>query len=401
MKKITYIIICLLLTVISCQHEEILLNQPRAEKRSIGEYLETNSAYTLFTYALKKVGLFEQLKSNAAAYTVLAIKNSTYAQEGVINKDDIDKMDVGLLKRQLQYQIITQKLSLADIPKNQYRLKYPTQANRDILVEKANYNFYYEAEFTSFCGAYIINDRSEFNDSGPINQQEGDYLFTNGYVHNIYKPIHLFDSYTAAEYLAADTSYSIFVAGLKKFGYWEKLESSDNVTVFPVSNRFFREIGLSVEGMNDLDTNRFDASLFFGAYIIFDRMMLSSDPIFYFNNQKGQGWITIPVAGNSLYKLIISNNLYVGQGTHIYQSSPMYQMNLGLSKEDVAYGYRIGSEVEDCARFLGQGPLPDDNRPSRYCIPFTTFKMKTDILIKNGVIHELFGLLALPDEAKK
>lgn len=382
----------------ACDHEEILLNQPKAEDRALGVYLSNNSDYSLFAHALQRVDLMDTLMREDQKFTVLGLKNVTLRANGIYSKEDIDNIDIDLLKDILSYHIIPVALLIEDIPRDQFNVAYPTLSGEPVLAHRTIIQngdaTQMGDEMVSFSGSFVINQISEDN-YNLSNDLEGDMRFTNGVLHNLSKMIKYYPQIDVQSFLEQSPEYSIFVAGLKRFGIWERLADPEVVTVFAPVNTTFLEFGIDEALMSEVDPTRYNKELLLGAYIMQGRKFHLSDYNFFLQKES-QYWISNRIPTASEYNFIITGGSFSNSGLSFAHRGGL-DCTVGISKLDQPLGYSSNPDT-DCTRFLGTGPKEGGIFEDRLCIPLTMDKAENDYLLKNGVVHKIIGLLAHFDE---
>lgn len=383
----------------ACEHDEILLNQPKAEDRALGIYLSNNSDYSIFAYALDRVGLMDSLLLEEQSYTVLGLKNVTLRANGIYSKADIDNIDITLLRDILSYHIIPSTLMIEDIPRDQYNLRYNTLGGHTLQVHRTFIRegnpIQLDAEMVSFSGSYVINHVSEEDDEAS-QSLEANMRFTNGVLHNISKMIKYYPQIDVQSFLEQTPEYSIFVAGLKRFDLWERLADPNLVTVFAPVNSTFLDFGIDEELMSEVDPTRYNRELLFGAYIMDGRLFHLSDYNFFLQKES-QYWISNPIPTAPHYNFIVTGGTFDYSGGNFVHSGGV-NCTIGISELDQPLGYSSNPDT-DCTRFLGTGPKMGGIFEERECIATTIDKAENDYRLKNGIVHKVVGILTHFDEA--
>lgn len=175
-----------------------------------------------------------------------------------------------------------------------------------------------------------------------------DVMAANGVIQVLESlPLNLPDQ-TIGAYLEANPAYSYFTAALKKFGLFDQLNSSEGpITLFVPNNDAFTMNGLDIDAVNAMDTLHFDKYLFSCYLINPDRMFISD---FNILSYVGTGLYT---PGKGI--------LTVGQNTYVNSPDPLNSNALG--------GY---------ANFV-----------------------HSDLLMSNGVVHEINNLVIYPQNEAK
>src|SRR5690606_24401444 len=119
-----------------CDREDILLNQPNEEVRSLGGFLANNYEYTLFSAALKYTGLLDTLTHGTGPLTVLAPSDDAFRAIGITRPSDFQRMDKDSLRYVMAYHILPFRLNLSDVPMNQAEVRYETLAGEQLYANR-------------------------------------------------------------------------------------------------------------------------------------------------------------------------------------------------------------------------------------------------------------------------
>src|SRR5690606_3013314 len=119
-----------------CDREDILLNKPSEEVRSLGGFLANNYEYTLFSAALEYTGLLDTLTSATGPFTVLAPSDNAFHALGITSPSDFLSMNRDSLRYVMAYHILPFRLNLQDIPMDQADVRYETLAGEQLYANR-------------------------------------------------------------------------------------------------------------------------------------------------------------------------------------------------------------------------------------------------------------------------
>ncbi len=403
----------------ACRHEEILLNKPNENVRSLGAYLANSTDYSLFVAGLEYTGLMDTLRNVAGQYTVLAPANDAFRALGVNTPADVQKLNRDSLRFALAYHILPFRLMLDDIPINQIDLRFETLSGISLYAHRYLFRNDYgnisgqtsnvRCMMATFSGAEVANAVS-LNNLTASTDNIGDIVLANGVLHSLTKVMKVYPEHSVQRWLETHPDYTVFVAGLKRFNLWNELAGQGPFTVFAPPNRVFAEWGISEQTVSTWDVNQYIGPRLFGAYIMYNKHYFVKDYHFFVATQ-GQYWLAEPLRDDSTYNRMFMGqseftHLYVGgAGGILYQSGfghrfhPtiknffLYDYSLGISKDMTPYNYFTPNAIEDRNRFLGGGVNPE------LYICSGRLKERNDHLCANGLVHTLDHLLVHPTEA--
>ena len=402
-----------------CDREDILLNQPNEEVRSLGGFLANNYEYTLFSAALKYTGLLDTLTHGTGPLTVLAPSDDAFRAIGITRPSDFQRMDKDSLRYVMAYHILPFRLNLSDVPMNQAEVRYETLAGEQLYANRylfrndyrraAISNSSIKAMMVTFSGAEVANCISLSNTAAPP-ENVGDIPFSNGVLHSLTKLMKPYPDQTVQDWLAANSDYSIFVAGLKKFGLWDELATKGPFTIFAPVNSELRRHGMTEASIAAMDVDIYIGERLFGSYIFYGQQIFIKDYYFYLSTED-QFWYVSQVRNDGAYNRIFTAKVLFGTdvSTGTYEPSfanrflsdnvprfYTYDYTLGVSKGTTPYLYFLRTIAENEDAFLGTGPA--DATTERYMVRGND-QHKNDHLCTNGVVHHLDGTLVFPEEA--
>lgn len=351
------VVAVLALLATSCDHDNLLVPKPNENMRPAADFIRNNYDFHLFYAALEYTGLVTELNGKGP-FTVLAVPDNGFNSLGITTEDQVRNLNKDSLRHALQYHVLkNRKLLTADVPTNAVDVRYETLAGESI-----------------YASSLLIGKDYFFNGA---RAGRTDITLANGVMHVLNKFMQYHKGLKVKDHLAADTSYSIFVSGLKKFGLWDELEDKGPFTIFAPDNNAFTSKGINAETINNLDTNGYYGTRLFGAYIMYQNHFFVSDQYVF----KGMG-------GEYTYQSTLRNDSwYVGFGTDLQRAN----------NSDVFFTPYPALSLWKPVR----GSLPvliaSVAQASNALKPLVYY----DHLCENGIVHRLHDLLALPADAAK
>eukprot|EP01133_Synstelium_polycarpum_P002873 gene2873-3299_t len=337
------LIFSLLLMLHACKHEDLQIYQENKNYRNAADFVQNNYDLTLFYAAIQQAGLVETLRGEGP-FTVFAPNNAAFNDLGITKAADFAKMNKDSLKFMLQYHILPRRLYSDNVPANTVDNRYLNLADKKLYIA-----------YNKRANRLYINGAS----ASPQN-----VILANGVLHVLNKVIK-YNPGTVKDILNGRPEYSLFVAGLKQFGYWEQLGELGPYTLIAPSNDAFIAAGISLQdilAMNPVDYKK----RLFGCYIFKNHLFHSDLDVFgepegsgYYSNEGA--YFRIPVNGDEEFSsgvgrttgLVFTINTYPLSGTVALKTTPF------------AAEYQL------------------------------------DYLSENGLVHRINELLVLPAQAKK
>ena len=344
MKPIKLILISFfLLAINACKHDDLEVYQENKNYRNAADFVKNNYDLSLFYAALQQADLVETLKGEGP-FTLFAPNDAAFNDLGITKPADFAKMNKDSLKLLMKYHVLPRRLYLDDVPKGTVDNRY------DNLAGKRSYLALFSRNGTS---RMYVNGAM----AGPV-----DVVLANGVLQVLNKVIKYREG-TVADVLTNRPQYSIFVAGLKHFGYWEQLKEKGPWTVLAPDNDAFAAANITLETIKAMKPEEYKKRLF-GVYI-FRNHFFKSD--FAVMGEKGSGY-------------------YSNSGAHL--RVPV--------QGDEEFCSGVGSN--ELVFVANTFPL-EESTPKR----ITTFGegYKLDDMSDNGMVHNIKTLLVLPQEAKK
>ncbi len=348
----------LLLFGASCKHDNLLVPKPNENIRPAADFIRNNYDFRLFYAALDYTGLVSELNGEGP-FTILAVPDIGFNNLGIMNEVQLRRLNKDSLQHALRFHILkNRRLYTGDIPTNGVDVRYETLAG--------------ESVYTSA----LTSDKAFFFNGARITRS--DIVLANGILHVMNKMLQYHKGKTVQAYLNERPQYSIFVAGLKKFGLWDELAGKGPFTLFAPTDDVFEEKGITIETISAMNEAAYYGNRLFGAYILYEKHFFVSDELVF--SQSGGGNYKGFLRNDSWYINFYSNSMRNNPGDNFFTPYP----ELSLWKPSVRPGGlpdRIGMVTQ----------VYDQPRPLSYY----------DHLCDNGIVHQLHGLLALPEDVTK
>lgn len=243
----------LCLGAMSCTKTEVETPTAGNISQTLVSNLESNYAYSLFNYALRKTGL-NQVITGTNPYTLLIPDNDAFGRDSIFTTADLDKLDTAYLRQWIGYHIVPGNITVGSVSQtvnNPYHsvLGQPLYFSRPIPGPM-------QRQTTGLDETLHINGDT-------VNTP--DIEVSNGTIQVLNRPLKLPVS-TVQAYLAANPRYSSFVGALKNFGLWDQLSGPGPFTVFAPDNNSFTYYHITADSVARMDTNTYQVDLF-GIYI--------------------------------------------------------------------------------------------------------------------------------------
>lgn len=334
--------------IVSCKHDQLEVYEENINYRPAGDFIRNNYDLSMFAAALEKTGLMQEL-NGPGPFTVLAPGNSAFYELGLQRPSDLDRLNRDSLRTMMRYHVLSRKLTSAEIPVKAVDARYKTLADgKEIFV--SNITTYANTGISYFNGAT----------ASPV-----DVVVTNGTIHVLSK-VMKYNEGTVRDWLAHRPEYSVFSAGLEKFGLWDLLAEEGPFTVFAPDNAAFEAAGIDADSISRMDTSMYYGHRLFGAYIQRNRNFFISDFIVFRTNSNQYSLETV-LYGDPYYLVVTPEEQY---------GTPALKFTFWLrSKKD--YPYISLPQVQGAA------------------------SVKQDNLTDNGIIQPLTALAVTPADALK
>jgi uncharacterized surface protein with fasciclin (FAS1) repeats len=340
--------------ITGCDHDDLELDNEVTNYRPAADFIRNNYDLTLFYAALERTSLVEELNGEGP-FTVLAPRNTAFNELGIRKPEDFDNMDVDSLRNMMRYHVLDRRLLLSEIPVNGVDVRYATLHEGKQL-------------YTTLASRYAGNPGSTLENQLFFNgayAARKDITLSNGILCVLDK-VMKYNPGTVQEWLDKHTEYSILVAGLKKFGLWERLAKEGPFTIFAPDNDAFIAAGMDMAAVEMLDTDNYIGARLFGIYVLPKKRYFITD-FAAFTIIYSIGGFTAGVE-NDKYTYSLSGQM------EYYLGTPA-SYNMAVRNPDDVFG----------------GPIRQvtGNTSSR-----------NDNLTDNGVVHYMPEVLIRPEEAK-
>lgn len=379
----------LALLLSGCEKEDVQLDKPNDNIRSIAGFLENNFDFSLLYAAMEYTGLLDSL-DKAGNYTLIAANDKAFNELGLYKEADIYRLDKDSLRRVMGYHIIPRRVMAKDIPLNEIDTRLNTLADVQLYASRAT-NDTWDYPLIYFSGALTDNT---------------DWQFSNGVIHSVEKLMKPNFGLTIQKWLEQHNEYSIFVAAMKKFGYWDALAAPDLKTVFCPMNDRLIDAGITQSFIDNANPDDYIAARLFGCYIIKGKRFFIRDYDFFLYTQY-QYWYTEPIVSDTYHLNFMGQHYFINGQRFFFNyyryhgrgnvGSPLdFQYSLSVSSRNTPSGYVFGANHS--TDILGRGTYAD--QPVDNYVSYGLYRHLHDNLCENGVVHNLQGVLVLPDEAK-
>lgn len=343
--------ILLLLFFSACKNNDLEMVKEHENIRAGADFIKNNYQLSLFSAAIEKSGLYEQLNA-AGSFTFLAPSDEAFNAYGIFRPSDFDQMNPDSLKMLVQRHVLRQRVLLQDIPVNGVDVRYATLAGTQVYASLAS-NF----------GGDASRPINTLYYNGSLVTRK-DVQLTNGALQLLNK-VMKYSPGTVQDWLKNQPEYSIFVSGLKKFGLWDKLATKGPYTVFAPTNMAFTTAGITAESLEAIQTDAYNGNRLFGGYILHEKHFFISDidVFYYFGNQ-------------NVYLKELENDIWCTQLTVNRANDKTLSYGLRLKKA------RTGSSFTTS-------------------IARNTSIHTVDYLTDNGLVHTCNGVIAKFIDARK
>jgi len=348
-----WLLVLSILGFTGCKYDDLTMAAPNDNIRMAGSFIQNNYDTQLFYAALKKTG-YDKEVNEKGPFTLLVPNDNAFREIGVTKATDFDKMNLDSLKRIVGYHILPRRLYVQDIPSNTADMRYATLEGSELYASFA----------PESVGKLGESDKLYFSGAKASRR---DVAVANGVIHILDKVMKPQFEVSVQDWLAKRPAYSVFVAGLKKFGLWDELAGNGPVTVFVPSNAVLEKLGITSKTMEELTVDKYDGDVLFGAYIIYRKHFFISDPVIFAKINSGSGGITYKLRDNQHVAMFAAAEEY-----------PTWLLAFNLSLR------------------AGSGPFD-----GTLATASSNIQANMDFLCSNGLIHLTETGLLRPDQAIK
>ncbi|WET67017.1 fasciclin domain-containing protein [Sphingobacterium sp.] len=334
----------------ACNNKDLDLYVESENYSNAADFVGNNYNLSLFYAALKQADLLDLLKQEGP-FTLFAPNNKAFNDLGIVRTSDFASMNQDSLRHMLQYHILPRRLYSNDIPPNTIDNKYVNMADKELFIGY---------KYSKGCDGCLVQSDVYVNGAKSVVPTQN-IVLANGVLHMIDKVLKYHT--TVQDILQADSTYSLFVAFLKRTGNWERLAQPAYITVFAPNNEAFIKAGLTASAIANLNPMAYGKRLA-QVYLLHNHFFLSDMRIY--GQQPGSG----------------------------YYGSPFYRARI-VGDEGYYFGISSNPTMDV---FIIHSQAPEPNNPIR----ISQFQpgYRTDHKADNGVVHGISSLLVLPEEAK-
>lgn len=250
-----------------CKKDTLTVNQSTSQLRSLGDFIRNNYDLSLLAAGLQKINFLDSL--NTGTYTMFAPDNTAFNAIGITRTTDFDHMDTDSLRRALKYLVIPGRVYTSDVP-TQLDNIYTPLSGGPLYISVSGVGTNPDAYNTVVNGCSV--------ESAP----RRNLAMTNGTLH-LLSGVPRYYPGTIQDYLAKDTSSSLFAQLMKQTNQWDSLALKGPYTVFVPTNDVMRRYGLTADSISHIDVSRYQPiayriyTLGLGIHHIFssDRLMVT------------------------------------------------------------------------------------------------------------------------------
>lgn len=348
-------ILCFAAVLSSCKHENLTVPEPNANIRPAADFIRNNYDFKIFYAALEYTGIAQEL-NGTGPFTILALPDAAFNQEGITSAADVQRLNKDSLRRVLKYHILKgRRLLTTDVPTNAIDLRYQTMSGNELYLSSvtADKRFF-------FSGSLVTRP---------------DVTLANGVLHVLVKMMKYHKGATVQQFLEKNRRYSIYVTGLKKFGLWNDLAGEGPFTVFAPTDSAFKANDITAADIEVLNPAGYNGRRLFGAYIMRQKHFFISDK-FVFKN----------IGGEYNYEIAIPNDTWI--------------VRFGT---DEGYPFPVTNMPFPQLTLLNPNGQFGLTEMGRYWPPYFGSALPAiagfDHLCENGVVHDIPGLMLLPQQA--
>lgn len=349
-------VLLLLALVTGCRKDNLIPPIDRTTTpRAMGAFIENNYDLSILTAALKKTGLLDTL-NQGGPFTFFAPDNAAFNRMGITGPGDVAKMDVDSLRFMLRYHMIRNRYFTGTFPR-QMDNRYLTLSGEDIYVSVVRTNIITPDDDMFVNGAMIFRESKR------------NIALANGVLHILAKPLKLTLG-TAQDYIAADTSLTLFAAAMKQFNLWDGLKTNKPLTVFAPANSAFLKYGLTAEKIASMKPADYKA-------ITFAIYPIEMRPMHIFSTD---GYL-------------LSGSSTVGDG-----GIKAGEYSIAL---DYSYNSYYGTESSFIAILKKKAGNWYPNEDGPYNVNYLNSLANADHKCSNGIVHVIDDLFLNPDLMKQ
>ncbi|MBV8251819.1 MAG: fasciclin domain-containing protein [Chitinophaga sp.] len=245
MKRSTILYMLLIfLGAASCRKTDLTVEQERnSEIRSAGDFIRNNYDLSLLAAALQQTGYLDSLNATDKLFTIWAPDNNAFNNIGIKSASDFKAMNTDSLRTAVKNLIIPNRVYITDLPSqldNIYTALGGGPLYISVVVQGKNADAYKTS--VSGCDVYDAPKRN--------------IALRNGVLH-VLQSVPKIISSNIQDFIAADTSLTLFAQLMKKTGQWDALKTVQPLTVYAPQNSVFLNYQLTADSINRLDVKRY------------------------------------------------------------------------------------------------------------------------------------------------
>ncbi|MFC3196692.1 fasciclin domain-containing protein [Parapedobacter deserti] len=341
----------------SCEKQDIRLNNPNDTLRPAAEFIRNNYEYSLFSAAIEYAGLVDTLNGRGP-YTIMAPNDEAFRRIGISRPEHFQRLGADSVRKLVLTHILAEEMYIEDIPFNTTNNQYTNLMGNELRFARVNLNAdnpNLNPRIVSWVNGVPIAMGNRHN----IN-------ISNGIFHELTELLKYHEG-NAQDWLETQGNYEVLIAGLKRFGYWDRLTDGQRWTIMAPSDEVFENHGITLERVSQLSTTYYGKRLF-GAYLFPERFFLNELLLF---NSGIRG-----VASYNIYTPIVGDEAYsngLGLDGYFFVNKTYALENRWQIIHSIPFNYYY---------FGGSANLPVANHHTN-----------------SGIIHQINGVILLPEQA--
>lgn len=366
-------VLLLLCITAACKKPDFGSEERAQATGTINNYLVNNFDFSLFAAAVQKAGLADSLDQPTTAFTILAPMNSAFNKDGVFQPSDFDKWPADSLRYFVRTHVLPVKLFYTNIP-----------LSSDNRYENLNGSRLYVSRSTVVSAALAVNGVQVQPQPSLGSSTNIKYGATqlNGVVYPLTSTLKVMPV-TVQDFLASRPQYSHLIAGLKKFGFWDRLSNDGPFTVFAPQDSCFEKRGMTLDSISRMDVVQYDPVVFGGYFLkpnhVFLLDMVQLPPT-------GVSYVTFDTPSPN-YKMLICQ-MDVGAGIGVLTAA-----SANTSSHIHVGPYASRPWGDQGTAFLGE---------PRMTLSITNFKgTYINYTCTNGVVHLMSDIVVMPENVTR
>lgn len=237
--SVRYMIVCLLLLAAGCIKKATVPPPADDGIATLRDLLANNFSYSMFYEAMKRTGTDTLLDNTGNGYTIFLPDDGAFDRSG-ISPDSLRRMNAEALKKLVLYHIMPGKVPSSNIP----------QAINHAMVTLEKNMLYVSStskDTVLYVNGIVLNKQ---NIPGK-----------NGVIHAIDQSLAV-PAASVQDIISGNPDYSCFVAGLKKFGLWDQLKTSNPLVVLAPTNAAYAAYNWDEEAVENMDVRQYKKMAF-------------------------------------------------------------------------------------------------------------------------------------------